>query len=68
VGEVTWVLWQWSARYDRWDWLTESAHDEAQRHAVLRGYRRRNPKGAKFRWKPKDEGAPKKFRTRLKGA
>jgi hypothetical protein len=57
------ILWQWSIKRDAWEFVTE-ANEPAQQAAVLRGYKRRNPKGTRFRWCAKEQGAPKKFRRR----
>lgn len=56
-------LWQWSARRDEWEFITTATTDKAA--AVLRGYKRRNPKGTRFKWMSTEE-RPKKFRTRAK--
>lgn len=45
---MTKTLWQWLPRHDEWAFVTESA-PEMQR-AVLRGYKRRNPSGTRFKW------------------
>lgn len=59
------TLWQWSVKEDDWLLVTVAVGASEQLAAVLRGYKRRSPKGTRFRW---TEGhKPKKFRTRRKG-
>jgi hypothetical protein len=55
-------LWRWSVKKDEWELLT-TANDH-NTMTVMRGYKRRDRKGVKFRWT--DGAAPRKFRTRVK--
>lgn len=57
------TLWQWSAAKDAWEWVTESEGDAEARAKLLRGYKRRNPRTARFRWKVGTK-PPKRFRAR----
>lgn len=57
------TLWQWSQRYDRWDWTAECLGDAEQRRKILRGHKRRSATGAKFKWVVGDE-PPRKYRQR----
>lgn len=56
------TLWRWSVVKDEWEFVTQTMSGNTQ--IVLRGYKRRDRKGVRFKWT--DGGAPKKFRTRTK--
>ncbi len=61
---MRWTLWQWLPRHDDWLWLTVDESDDADHRAVvLRGYRKRNPRGTRLKWK-QGEDKPKRFRAR----
>lgn len=55
-------LWRWNRTKDEWELITTAAEDKCK--AVLRGYKRRDAKGVRFKWT--DGYKPKKFRTRSK--
>lgn len=56
------TLYRWNIRKDEWEFITTATLDKLK--VVLRGYKRRDVKGVKWRW---TEGTPpKKFRTREK--
>ena len=57
------TLWQWSQRYDRWDWTVECFGDADQRRKILRGYKRRSATGGKFKWTEGND-PPRKYRQR----
>lgn len=59
---MTMYLWRWNVTVDEWELLTTATEDKTQ--TILRGYKRRDRKGVKFRWTDGDK--PKKFRTRSK--
>lgn len=58
------TLWRWSVVKDEWEYVTKSTPENCK--ATLRGYKRRDAKGIKFRWT--DGQKPKKFRTRRKAS
>jgi len=55
------TLWRWSARQDRWDWTAELPDDKEKAASVLRGHKRRNPRGTVFRVTPTGDPPKKKF-------
>lgn len=55
-------LWRWSHVKDDWELVTTAAVDKCK--TVLRGYKRRDAKGIRYKWS--DGAKPKKFRTRTK--
>ncbi len=59
---MTKTLWRWSHARDDWDFVTTATEDKTK--AVLRGYRRRDAKGVRFKWTDGDK--PRRFRTRRK--
>lgn len=63
---MTWTLWQWSCKQDDWLWITQDVSGDADhRGVILRGHRRRNPRGTRLKWKEGTE-KPKRFRARRK--
>jgi hypothetical protein len=60
---VIYTLWQWSVRKDEWMQVTQAACE--LRRVILRGHKRRNPRGTRFRWTP-SQMPPRKFRARSK--
>lgn len=56
------TLWRWYPAKDDWELVTTATEDK--RKVVLRGYKRRDAKGARFKWT--DGAKPRKFRTRVK--
>jgi len=56
-------LWRWSVPKDEWELITQATDENRQ--TVLRGYKRRDRKGVRFKWTATQE-KPKKFRTRVK--
>ena len=62
-GPAVRTLWRWSAAKDVWEYATQASPEHCR--AVLRGYKRRDAKGVRWRWA--DDGVkPRKFRTRNK--
>jgi hypothetical protein len=56
------TLWQWSRTRD--EWLYVITVPEEQCRMTLRGNKRRNPLGTRFRWRDEGEGPPKRYRQR----
>jgi hypothetical protein len=57
------TLWRWSVPKDEWELITQAA--DANKQTVLRGYKRRDRKGIRFKWTA-EQVPPRKFRTRTK--
>jgi hypothetical protein len=60
---MTWTLWEWLPRRDEWVWMAEGPDDPERRRVLLRGYRKRAPRGTTFRWRNED-GPPRKIHRR----
>jgi hypothetical protein len=62
------ILWQWLPRRDEWVYATKGADGDDEtsvnsRRAVLRGFKRREPRGTRFKW---SNAEPRRFRPRVK--
>ena len=58
----TLTLWRWSPKQD--SWVFELQSTEEHKALSLRGARRRNPRGTRFRWTETAEPPARKYRAR----